>query len=145
MRKYLGFSSRELSKRKTVSRTDLKRLGVLALGPGHHLHDAMKALCEEVGARLRLDYEGASLDMLREMVVMGLGVTFMPGLYLRSELLRDPNVKTFELHDRPLFRTIGMVWQKTSPWQENYSELAELFRTAVQEITELKAGTIAQP
>lgn len=138
-------SDHPLAKRKTVSRTDLKGLDVLALGPGHHLHDAMKTLCEEVGARLRLDYEGTSLDMLREMVVMGLGVTFMPGLYVRSELLRDPNVKTFELHDRPLFRTIGMVWRKASPRQENYSELAEFFRTAVEQMKELKTGTITQP
>ena len=135
-------SDHPLAKRKTVSRSDLKGLDVLALGPGHQLHDAMKALCEEVGARLRLDYEGTSLDMLREMVVMGLGVTFMPGLYVRSELLRDPNVKTFELHDRPLFRTIGMVWRRTSPRQEAYAELAEFFRAAVEKMTGLKAGKI---
>ncbi len=127
-----------LAKKKTVSRSDLRGLDVLALGPGHQLHDAMQSLCEDTGSRLRRDYEGTSLDMLREMVVMGLGVTFMPGLYVHSELIRDPNVKTFKLHDKPLFRTIGMVWRKTSPRTDGYKELAEFFRAAVKDLLSIK-------
>lgn len=127
-----------LATRKAISRSDLKGLDVLALGPGHQLHDAMQNLCKEVGARLRFDYEGTSLDMLREMVVMGLGITFMPGLYVRSELLRDPNVKTFELQDCPVHRTIGMVWRKSSPRQESYASLAEFFRAAIENLPDFK-------
>ncbi len=131
-------SDHPLAKRTAVSRSDLKGLDILALGPGHQLHDAMKTLCVDVGARLRLDYEGTSLDMLREMIVMGLGITFMPGLYVRSELLRDPNVKTFELQDRPVYRTIGMVWRKSSPRQESYASLANFFRTTIENLPEFK-------
>jgi LysR family hydrogen peroxide-inducible transcriptional activator len=62
---------------------------VLTLGPGHQLHEAVLALCEEFGANVRLDYDGTSLDMLREMVVMGLGITFMPDLYVQRTLARS--------------------------------------------------------
>lgn len=120
-----------LARRQTVSRSDLKGLDVLALGPVHQLHDALRALCDDVGARLRFDYEGTSLDMLREMVIMGLGVTFMPGLYVKSELDRDPSVKTFELDDRSLYRTVGMVWRKASTRQQTYLELADFIKAAV--------------
>ncbi|HRD77606.1 MAG TPA: LysR substrate-binding domain-containing protein, partial [Hyphomicrobiaceae bacterium] len=68
-----------LATKERVERADLLDLEVLTLGPGHQLHDVVIALCEEFGARLRLDYEGTSLDMVREMVITGLGVTFMPG------------------------------------------------------------------
>jgi hypothetical protein len=33
---------------------------VLALAPGHQLHDAVLALCEEFGANVRSEYEGTS-------------------------------------------------------------------------------------
>ena len=80
---------------------------------------------------MRFDFEGTSLDMIREMVIMGLGITFMPGLYARSELFRDPNVKLFELKDRSLSRTIGMVWRKSSLRSSVYHDLADVFRQSI--------------
>lgn len=133
-------SDHSLARRKTVGRVDLKGQDVLALGPGHQLHEAVLALCEEFGANVRLDYEGTSLDMLREMVVMGLGITFMPDLYVRSELLRDLNVRTFELQDRSVYRTIGMVWRKSSARQEMYAKFAEFFHQVTGSELELKPG-----
>lgn len=127
-----------LAHQSSIVRADLKGLDVLALGPSHQLHDAIQVLCKDVGARLRLDFEGTSLDMLREMVIMGMGITFMPGLYVRSELLRDPNVKTFELKDRSVYRTIGMVWRKSSSRHGVFSKLAEFFRAANANMTEVK-------
>jgi LysR family transcriptional regulator, hydrogen peroxide-inducible genes activator len=127
-----------LAQQRSIGRADLKGLDVLALGPSHQLHDAIQELCKDVGARLRLDFEGTSLDMLREMVIMGLGITFMPGLYVSSELLRDPNVKTFELKDRSVYRTIGMVWRKSSARHDMFSKLAGFFRSASANMPEVK-------
>ncbi len=82
-----------LAERRAVTRQDLAGQDVLALARGQQLHEVVHALCQECGARLRYDFEGTSLDTLREMVVMGLGVTFLPGLYVRREIFADPNVK----------------------------------------------------
>jgi LysR family hydrogen peroxide-inducible transcriptional activator len=90
------------------------------------------ALCDEFGAKVRLDYEGTSLDTLREMVVTGIGITFLPGLYVRSVLMRDKSIKTLELHGRALYRTIGMLWRKSSARHEGYERLARLFRDVIQ-------------
>lgn len=117
-----------LARRKSVVLADIAGEDILALGHGHQLHDAVVALCKQIGARVRLEFEGTSLDMLREMVVMGLGITLMPGLYTNCELLRDENVRTFEIADRRLFRTIGMAWRKSSPKREQLLKLAEFFK-----------------
>jgi LysR family hydrogen peroxide-inducible transcriptional activator len=114
-----------------VERASLAGQDVLALGKGHQLHDAVQSLCLELGARLRYEFEGTSLDTLREMVVMGLGITFLPGLYARREIIGDPNLKLLTIRGRALQRMVGMVWRKTSAQQASYLKLAEFFKSAV--------------
>jgi LysR family transcriptional regulator, hydrogen peroxide-inducible genes activator len=121
-----------LAKKGSVTLADIKGQDVLALGPGHQLHEAAIGLCKASGARLRYEFEGTSLDMLREMVVMGLGITFMPGLYARSELTQDKDVRLLEIHDRGLFRTIGMAWRRASSRAEMYLSLADFFKKMVE-------------
>ena len=121
-----------LAERQFVTRDDLAGQDVLALARGQQLHEVVHALCQECGARLRYDFEGTSLDTLREMVVMGLGVTFLPGLYVRREILTDPNVKVLTLHGRSLHRHVGIVWRKTSLLQNSYANLAHFFGNALQ-------------
>lgn len=127
-----------LALRKSVKLADLNGDDMLALGPGHQLHEAVAKLCEEAGARLRYDFEGTSLDMLREMVIMRLGITFMPGLYVASELHRDASVKTLEIRDRSVSRSIGMAWRKTSGRRQSYLKLADFFRSLMVSKTLLK-------
>ena len=118
--------------RASVRREDLAGQDVLALGRGHQLHEVVHALCQECGARLRYDFEGTSLDTLREMVVMGLGVTFLPGLYVRREISTDPNLKVLVLHGRAVHRHVGIVWRKSSILQKSYEELAHFFGKAIE-------------
>jgi LysR family transcriptional regulator, hydrogen peroxide-inducible genes activator len=121
-----------LASKPEVQRSDLNGQDVLALGRGHQLHNVVVALCEEFGARLRYDYEGTSLDTLREMVVMGLGMTFLPGLYVRREILADPSLKVLELHGRSIYRHIGIAWRKSSALQATYEQLAGFFGKVVE-------------
>lgn len=116
---------------RVVERANLAGQDVLTLGKGHQLHDAVQSLCLEYGAKLRYEFEGTSLDTLREMVMMGLGITFLPGLYVRREIIGDPNLKLLTIRGRALHRTVGMVWRKTSAQQASYLKLAEFFKSAV--------------
>jgi len=122
-----------LAARTSVRRDELRGLDVLTLGPGHQLHNAVVALCNEFGANLRSDFEGTSLHTLREMVVMGLGVTFLPGLYVQREIDSDPNLRTIPIEGRSIYRTVGLVWRKTSGLKADYERLADFFRQAVSE------------
>jgi LysR family transcriptional regulator, hydrogen peroxide-inducible genes activator len=131
-----------LAAKAEVERSDLKDLEVLTLGPGHQLHDVVLALCEEFGARVRLDYEGTSLDMVREMVITGLGVTFMPALYVRRELKRDVSLKLYQIHGRSIYRIVGMAWRKSSTRHGHFNATATLIKEIVaRELTDLHSVT----
>lgn len=128
-----------LARKSVVERKDLNGQEILTLGPGHQLHDVVHALCVEFGARLRLDYEGTSLDMVREMVLTGLGITFMPGLYVRRELLQDPDLKVMQIHGRSIYRVIGLAWRKSSARGASFEAIAGHFRDIAR--MELEAVT----
>lgn len=121
-----------MAERGSIQRTELAGQDVLALGRAHQLHEVIVALCEESGARLRYDFEGTSLDTLREMVMMGLGVTFLPGLYVRREILSDPDLKVVELQGRAIYRNVGIVWRKSSLLQGAYEQLTRFFARAIE-------------
>ena len=130
---YVAVSSDHPMARKShAKREDLAGQDVLTMGPGYHLHDFAEALCEELGARLRMDYEGTSLDTLREMVATGLGITFLPALYVKSVVDRDPSLRTLELQGRPLYRSIGMIWRKSSARHDSFAELAAIGRNVIE-------------
>jgi len=118
--------------RKRVRRSDLAGQDVLALGSGYQLHTVVVALCEACGARVRLDYEGTSLETLREMVATGLGVSFFPGLYVKTVLSRDKGLSTLQLSGKTLQRGVGMAWRKTSARGGQYMELVEMIRARVR-------------
>lgn len=117
-----------LASRKHASRSDLKGETILTLEPGHRLYDQVRDLCEQYGADLSLDYEGTSLDTLRQMVGMGMGLSFLPALYVRSEVMQDNQVIVREMHPRPPSRTIGMIWRRHSARQDEFFALAGLIR-----------------
>ena len=121
-----------LAQKCVASRSDLEGEDVLALGPGYQLHDVVVALCREFGARLRTDYEGTSLDTLHEMVAMGLGITFLPGLYVKAIISPDTIIKTLELECRSVHRTVGLIWRRSSARQVSYEALASVLRGLVE-------------
>ncbi len=114
-----------------AERSDLSGEAVLALERGHQLHEQVEAICDEFGARLQFDFEGTSLDTLRQMVAMGMGISFLPGLYVKTALTSESGVVALEFKGRNLYRTIGMAWRKTSAREADYRALLEFVRQAV--------------
>ena len=126
-----------LAAKAVVERADLKGETILALERGHRLHDQVQALCEDYGARLALDFEGTSLDTLRQMVAMGMGLAFLPALYVGSEIPKDSDVISRPLRARPPSRTMGLIWRRTSARADEFASLAGQIRGI------LKAGVPA--
>ncbi|UCH75131.1 MAG: LysR family transcriptional regulator [Rhodospirillales bacterium] len=121
-----------LAARSKLGRRDLRGYAVLTLESGHQLHEQVKRLCDEVGAKLMSDYEGTSLDTLREMVGMGMGVSFLPGLYVHSSLAQDATIKVSSISGAPIYRTVGLVWRKSSARKQEFLVLANHLRDAVR-------------
>lgn len=116
----------------TIDRIQLRGQSILSLEEGHQLHEQVEAICEDFGADLLLDFEGTSLDTLRQMVAIGMGLSFLPGLYVEAALRSDKSVTALTLKGRSLFRTIGLVWRRTSARSGEFKKLAEYTRDTVK-------------
>ena len=122
-----------LALRKKVAPGDLKGINILTIEKGHHLHEQVRRICDEFGANLLRDYEGTSLDTLRLMVGMGVGVAFLPALYVRSEIGDRGEVATLAIKAASLHRQVGVAWRKRSVHAEKFAEVAELIRQTASE------------
>jgi len=121
-----------LAKEKEVSVKAIKGLEILSLNPAFHLHDQVHLLCEQFGARLVRDYEGTSLDAIRQMTGMGMGATFLPALYVQSELRASSDVVALKLKGRNVARPVGLLWRRSAGAGESYRKLAEIIRAVAR-------------
>ena len=101
---------------------------ILSLEPSHKLYEQVREICAQFGADLSHDFEGTSLDTLRQMVATGLGVSLMPALYVKSEVAHQDLVVARQFATKPPSRTIGMVWRKGTARAEEYKVLAHQVR-----------------
>ena len=79
------------------------------------------------------DYEGTSLDALRSMVGMGMGLTFLPALYAESEIPARGEVVVRPLRGRAITRSVGLVWRRQAGAAEAYLAIARLIREVVRQ------------
>ncbi len=125
----------ELS-RKTgpVELDDLKGRELLSLGPGHRLSLIIQRLADTAGAHVSTEYEGTSLDAVRQMATMGAGVAILPNLYAVVEAQRDPTQVVRPIRDKIARRKIGLIWRRGSPLASTISSMGEVFRDVALEI-----------
>jgi LysR family hydrogen peroxide-inducible transcriptional activator len=126
-------SDHKLAKRARVSRADLVGEQVLTLEDHDQLHMQIQRLCDHLGAIVNRDYEGTSLDTLRQMVVMGMGIAFLPSLYIRSEIREGDELKVITLADEAVMREHALVWRQTSPSRQLFRDLGTKLRTLIKE------------
>lgn len=113
-----------LAKRKTVALSQLSAEKLLLLDEGHCLREQALAVCglqngsEEIRA--------TSLETLRQMVGMGVGVTLLPALaatslnpYMRKAVAICP------LKAPGASRTIALVWRKRSALDVSIRQIAQ--------------------
>jgi LysR family hydrogen peroxide-inducible transcriptional activator len=120
-----------LASRARIDRSDLAGESVLTIDEHHHFHQQIEQLCHRLGAQLRRDYEGTSLDTLRHMVVMGMGIAFLPALYVQSEIHRPSEFHITVLHGEVVERTHALAWRSSSPARQLFREIAEVIRSLV--------------
>ena len=117
-----------LAKKKSLTRADLAGESVLTIEQGHHLHEYVRTICEDIGATLLRDYEGTSLDTVRIMAGMGVGIAFLPSLYVRSEIGSRQEVVVVDVSGLTVHRQIALAWRKSSVNAAQFAGIAELMR-----------------
>lgn len=118
-----------LGAKKRIERRDLAGESVLTIQEHHHFHQQIQQLCDRLDARVLRDYEGTSLDTLRHMVTMGMGIAFLPALYVRSEIHQPRELRVTTVHGEAIHRTHALAWRSASPARQLFQEIANEIRT----------------
>ncbi len=121
-----------LAKKERIKRADLVSEPILTISEHHLFHRQIIDLCQQLGAQVRRDYEGTSLDTLRQMVVMGMGSAFLPALYIKSEIRDDEELRVVDVEGVKVVRNHALAWRHTSPDKLFYRELANQVREIIQ-------------
>jgi LysR family hydrogen peroxide-inducible transcriptional activator len=121
-----------LAEKELIGRKDLLGESVLTIEEHHHFHQQIQQLCDRLGAHVLRDYEGTSLDTLRQMVVMGMGIAFLPALYIRSEIHHQHELRVVNVYGEKIDRIHALVWRITSPARQLFQEIANEIRVLVK-------------
>jgi LysR family hydrogen peroxide-inducible transcriptional activator len=121
-----------LSKYKSIDGSKLAGLEILTLEEHNLLFRQVEALCKQFNAEILRDYEGTSLDSIRQMVHMEMGAAFMPALYIRSEIRGRDELKVLSINGEAITRSHALAWRDSSPLRGFYRELCTLFQKEIR-------------
>lgn len=117
-----------LTKRSTLKVADIMSEKLLLLDEGHCLRDQALDVCG-AGYSNREEVRATSLETLRQMVGMGLGITLLPALAVdAAPRLSKKTVEIRPFKAPPPGRTIGLVWRRRAPFPETFERLAQTFK-----------------
>lgn len=120
--------------RGKISLSALKGRELMTLGYGHKFAVVVQNLAATAGAVTRNAYHGTSLDAIRQMAYMGVGIAVLPSLYAISEAKRDPDLIVRPI-DHPLAkRQISLMWRETSPLNDKFKTIGEHMARTAQDI-----------
>lgn len=105
----------------------LQHGSVLLLEDGHCLRDHALSASKVRQADMLNQFSASSLYTLIQMVDNDLGVTFIPEMAVKSDLLKGTKVRTLPLKASS-YREIALVWRRGSARQKEFHALGELIR-----------------
>ncbi|OAN57613.1 hydrogen peroxide-inducible genes activator [Sphingomonas sp. TDK1] len=123
-----------LAVRESIGREDLAGQDLLTLQRGYRLAEQTIAIAEEAGARVRDDYEGTSLDAIRQMAGMGMGLAVLPELYVRQEIRSGDDVVARPFRAGRHYRELGLLWRSGVARSAAYKRLAQELVACVKDI-----------
>jgi LysR family hydrogen peroxide-inducible transcriptional activator len=117
--------------REEIRIKDLMQEKLLLLDEGHCLREQALELCGS-GSRGREEVRATSLETLRQMVGMGLGVTLLPALSVDAGLRQSKRVVVARpFKSPPPGRTIALVWRVRAPLPETFERLAQTLKAVL--------------
>lgn len=119
---------------------------LLMLEDGHCLKDHALSACNRPELRAEATMMGTSLHTLVQMVDNGLGLTFVPGMAIDAGILEGTRVDARPLKSDHGFRSIALIWRRSSPREDEFQLLANTLRQiATDLIPGLRASDRARP
>ena len=118
----------KMEKLSHVRQQQLRGEKLLLLEEGHCLRDHALEACKLESADTNLVYQGTSLHTLVQMVANGLGVTLLPDIAVKADIVGDTRLQLKEFSSENVSREIGMAWRKSDPRREDYLLLGEFIK-----------------
>jgi LysR family hydrogen peroxide-inducible transcriptional activator len=120
-----------LAKRDTLKVADIMGETLLLLDEGHCLRDQALDICG-ADSSMREEVRATSLETLRQMVGMGLGLTLLPALTVEAGPRQGrKSVEIRPFRSPPPGRTIGLVWRRRAPFPETFERLAATLKATL--------------
>jgi LysR family hydrogen peroxide-inducible transcriptional activator len=117
-----------LRERTTIAPADLAGQHLLTLLPGYRMAEQVNAIAAELGATVLRDYQGTSLDAVRQMAGMGMGLTLLPHLYVRQEVREGDDVIVRPFAGGRYYREIGLMWRQGAGRASAFTLIAQHLR-----------------
>ena len=133
-RLFVAFPRGEAPPQANVEPGAIDENRLLMLEDGHCLKDHALAACNRPELRAEATMMGTSLHTLVQMVDNGLGLTFVPGMAIEAGILNGTAVDARPLKSDHGFRSVALVWRRSSPREEEFRLLAETLRQIAGEI-----------
>src|SRR3954453_24056841 len=112
----------------TVEAADIDERRLLLLEDGHCLKDHALSACNRPDLRAHAEMMGTSLHTLVQMVDNGLGVTFVPEMAIEAGILSGTGVDARPLRSEHPYRSIALIWRRSSPREAEFQMLATALR-----------------
>lgn len=122
-----------LAQKKYIRPEHLKGEKIITIDESHLFHKQVEELCLRFGSTLLQDYQGNSLDALRAMVMTGVGIAFLPALYIHSEIHKDYNLHVTSIENESMYRLHAIAWRAGSPAKQFFSEFSRELKSLVSE------------
>ncbi|MBL8862386.1 MAG: LysR family transcriptional regulator [Planctomycetes bacterium] len=119
-----------LAGQQSVSEDDLAGQRVLLLDEGHCLREQALSICREAGARPTdgVDFRATSIETLRQMVALGMGLTLLPRLAVSEDEEVRNHLAIRPFRGRAPGRRLALVWRKSHPRSADHELLAAFLR-----------------
>jgi LysR family transcriptional regulator, hydrogen peroxide-inducible genes activator len=108
---------------------------MLLLEDGHCLKDHALSACNRPDLRAHAAMMGTSLHTLVQMVDNGLGVTFIPRMAIEAGILEGTQVDARPLRSDHGFRSIALIWRRSSPREAEFQMLAAAVRRIIPDLS----------
>lgn len=126
--------SHKSGRKNMVSLQDLKTETVLLLEDGHCLGQQALDICYTAGAREMENFRATSMETLRHMLLVEDVVTLIPELAVNHyKKLREENIKYIPFEKPKPFRTVGLVYRKTSGREKAFMKTGSLIKRIAEE------------
>jgi len=121
---FIAYPRGEAPGTATVEAADIDERRLLLLEDGHCLKDHALSACNRPDLRAHAEMMGTSLHTLVQMVDNGLGVTFLPEMAIEAGILSGTGVDARPLHSDHPYRSIALIWRRSSPREGEFQMLA---------------------